>query len=107
MRVLLDHCAPSKLRGVLAPREVVTALERGWEELRDGPLLRAAAAEFDAVVTLDGSMPFQNNVRDLDLAVLVIKTFDPTGMNLWLHAEEIGVAVENAPKGEFTILRLH
>ena len=74
MRVLLDENLDWRLRrGFDAAHEVETVQYRGWRGKKNGDLLKAAAAEFDAFVTLDSNLEHQQNVGSLDLAVVVIR----------------------------------
>ena len=50
MRVLFDHGTPVPLRRALTRHIVSTAYEIGWAELDNGELLKAAEAQFDALV---------------------------------------------------------
>lgn len=57
MRVLLDENIDRRLKPLFDPAfQVVTVLERGWDGLRNGELLRAARAEFDALLTMDRNL---------------------------------------------------
>ena len=47
MRVLFDECVPRALRNDLPGHEVKTVAELGWAGVKNGELLRRAAAEFD------------------------------------------------------------
>lgn len=74
MRVLLDENVDRLLKGLFAPEfEVVTAQERGWQGKVNGELLRAAQREFDALVTMDRNLEHQQNLRALDLGVVVLR----------------------------------
>ncbi|MBV5333386.1 hypothetical protein JZU54_07635, partial [bacterium] len=54
MKILFDQGTPVPLRRFLASHEVVTAFDRGWGELQNGDLLRAAEADgFAAIITTD------------------------------------------------------
>ena len=76
MRVLLDENVPRKLKHRLAPEhDAVTVPERGWAGLVNGALLRAANAEFDAFVTLDRGIEYQQDLSGLRLRVVVIRAF--------------------------------
>jgi hypothetical protein len=58
---------------LLTGHKVQTVQEAGWSSLSNGKLLRAASdAGFEALVTLDQSIPFQQNVALLPLGVVVI-----------------------------------
>jgi len=51
---------------------VVTVSERGWSGKRNGELLQAANGEFDALVTMDQGIPFQQNIRSYTVGVVVV-----------------------------------
>ena len=73
MRVLLDGHVDRRLKRSFGPEhEVVTVREHGWSGKTNGDLLRAAAAEFDVMVTLDTNMQHQQNLPAYDLAVVLI-----------------------------------
>lgn len=44
----------------------------GWKEVRNGGLLKLAAAEYDVFITNDASIPYQQHIRDLGLCVIVL-----------------------------------
>ena len=44
----------------------------GWTRLSNGALLRQAAAEFQAVLTADQNIEFQQNLKTLPIAVVVL-----------------------------------
>ena len=44
----------------------------GWTSLGNGALLRQAAAEFHAVLTADQNIAFQQNLKTLPIAVVVL-----------------------------------
>ncbi len=75
MRILLDHNTPAPLRYWLAGHQVETAYERGWAELTNGELLRAAEeAGFDAMITTDQNIRYQQNLVERKLTIVVINT---------------------------------
>lgn len=51
-----------------------TTQYRGWQAYDSGALLRRADEVFDARVTLDGSIPFQQRLPGYALRVVVLKT---------------------------------
>ena len=57
MRILLDECLPRKLKSHLPGHSVMTVPEMGWAGTKDRLLLQLAAAEFDALVTVDRAFP--------------------------------------------------
>jgi hypothetical protein len=61
MRVLLDECVPRALRQELPGHEVKTVAEAGWAGLKNGELLKIAAAQFDVLLTVDRSLEYPQN----------------------------------------------
>lgn len=73
MRVLLDECLPTPLKDELPGHDVRTAREAGLLGRKNGELLALASARFDVFVTSDRSLPSQQNLRDLSIAVVVLQ----------------------------------
>ena len=44
----------------------------GWEGVKNGELLARAAVEFDALVTVDKNLQYQQNINALPIAVIVL-----------------------------------
>ena len=72
MRLLLDESVPSRLRRALVGHEVRTVVEMGWSGVKNGELLALAATEFDAFITVDKNLPYQQNLAMLPVAVIVL-----------------------------------
>ena len=72
MRLPLDECVPARLRKSLPSHEVSTVGLEGWSGIKNGKLLALAAAGFDAFVTVDKNLPYQQNTASLPIAVLVL-----------------------------------
>ena len=73
MKLLLDECAPKRLKNDFPGYETLTVDEVGFKGLKNGELLRAAAAEqFDVIITVDRRMPFQQNLSQFNLALIVL-----------------------------------
>ena len=74
MRLLLDECVPKRLNGYLTGHDVRHVVEMGWSSKRNGELLKLMAAErFEALLTVDQNIEFQQNVRDSGIGVLVVR----------------------------------
>lgn len=73
MRILLDECVDWRLAREIAGHEVKTARQMEWRAIRNGELLALASQEFDAFVTVDRNLAFQQNVSGLGLAVIVLR----------------------------------
>ena len=73
MRLLLDECVPRRLKGDLVGHDVWTVIEMGWSSKRNGELLELMLAEnFEALLTVDQNLQFQQNVRQSGIAVVVV-----------------------------------
>jgi hypothetical protein len=72
MRLLLDESVPRRFGQSLLGHDVRTVLEAGWSGLKNGKLLALAATEFDAFITVDKNLPFQQNLATIPIAILVL-----------------------------------
>jgi hypothetical protein len=48
----------------------IEVAQRRWSDLEDGPLLAAAEIAFDAFVTMDQNLRFQQNLRGCALRII-------------------------------------
>jgi hypothetical protein len=74
MRILFDQGTPAPLRHALADHSVSTAFEMGWTQLNNGALLRAAESQFDAFITTDRNLRYQQNIVGYRLSILILPT---------------------------------
>jgi len=72
MKLLLDECAPKRLKNDFPGHEIRTVEDVGLKGLKNGELLRAAAEEFDVLITVDRRMQFQQNLLEFDLTLVVL-----------------------------------
>lgn len=106
MRVLLDEDLPLALSRHLAPHEATHVSERGWKGLTNGELLRAAVkAGFDALLTGDTHLPFQQDLRQHDISVVEIRAGRLVLARLVPLVPLIVRALEDAPRRALTIVR--
>ena len=49
-------------------------VEMGWSGVKNGKLLALASASFEAFVTVDRNMPFQQNLSTLPVALVVLES---------------------------------
>jgi hypothetical protein len=104
MRVLLDECLPRKLGRELLDHEVSTVQREGWAGLRNGNLLRVASCRFDVFLTVDRNIPFQQNVKTFDIAVVVIKTRGIRLRDLRPLMAEVRDALARSRPGQLTLV---
>jgi hypothetical protein len=72
MRLLFDESVPSRLRRSLTDHTVRTVVETGWSGVKNGKLLTLTGTEFDAFITVDKNLPFQQNLSTLPIALVVL-----------------------------------
>jgi len=88
------------IRAFLEGHIVRTAAHQGWDKLKNGELLNAAAeAGFDILLTTDRNMRYQQNLADRRIAIVVL------GQQQWPrlrpHIERVIEAVNAAAPGSF------
>ena len=103
MNVLLDACVPRPLRRFLPGHTVCVAQEMGWGQLKNGVLLKEAELRFDAFITSDQNLKYQQKVDGRKLAVLVLPTNDWAAIRL--RAGEIAAKVADLKPGDFVELK--
>ncbi|MBL8187013.1 MAG: hypothetical protein JNK38_03345 [Acidobacteria bacterium] len=75
MKLLFDQGTPVPLRKYLLSHTVVTAYEQGWNDIRNGDLLqRAETADFDAIITTDQNIRYQQNLTGRKISIVVLLT---------------------------------
>ena len=75
MKILFDQGTPVPLRNYLPNHSVETVYERGWNNLKNGALLTCSEAEgFDALITTDQNLRYQQNLSGRKIGVLVLLT---------------------------------
>ena len=75
MKILFDQNVPRNLARHLAGHQVTRSAELGWEELKNGALLKMAEENgFDLMITADRNLAYQQNLKDRRLAILVLPT---------------------------------
>lgn len=73
MKLLLDENLPHALRRELTGHECFTVSYMGWAGIENGALLaRAADAQFDALITKDTKLQYQQNLAALPVAIVVL-----------------------------------
>ena len=102
MRILFDQGTPAPLRHALAGQTISTAYEMGWAKLENGDLLSAAEASFDAFITTDQNLRYQQNLAGRRLAILVLPT--TSWPMIQLHLPKVAVAVNTLRLGDFVEL---
>jgi predicted nuclease of predicted toxin-antitoxin system len=100
LRILFDQNVPRALGRHLGPHQITRSAERGWQELRNGDLLKAAEEDgFELLLTCDRNLEHQQRVVGRGVAIIALST------NNWplirIHAEEVAKVVESARPGTY------
>jgi len=102
MRILFDQGTPVPLRQLLSGHTVSTAYEMGWSELANGDLLEAAEDDFDALVTTDQNLRYQQDLTGRRLAILVLPTTN--WPKIRAHEQQVVAAINALHPGEIVEL---
>lgn len=75
MHVLLDECLPARFARELTGHEVKTVPQAGWAGIKNGRLLNliAESGRFEAFVTVDKNLRYQQNLRGIPFGIAVLR----------------------------------
>lgn len=104
MRVLLDGNLPRAFATLLPGHRVQSVHQRRWSDLDDGPLLAAAETAFDAFVTMDQNLRFQQNLRGRKLRIVIVRAVRNTLPILAPVAPGVLTALGEMAPGELRIV---
>ena len=97
MRVLLDENVDRLLKPLFETSfDVKTVRGQGWTGTQNGELLKAAEEAIDVLVTMDRNMPYQQNLKVLDLAVVVIRARSNAYIDVAPQMPKVNRAIQEA-----------
>jgi Domain of unknown function (DUF5615) len=99
VRILLDECVDWRLAHDITGHDVKTARQMGWTTIKNGELLALAAGKFDAFVTVDRNLSFQQNLPSYPIAVIVLRAKTNRLVDLKPLAPKLAAAIESARHG--------
>ena len=102
MRVLLDECVDSRLPRELTGHEVTTVTEAGWAGTGNGELLALAEKRFDAFLTVDRNLSFQQPLPNFSIAVVVLRAPSNRLRDLLPLVPDMLAALSAAKHGDVT-----
>ncbi len=77
MRLLLDENLPKRLKQDFEEHEIYTAADKGWTGISNGKLLGLLTEnKFDALLTFDKNLQYQQNFTKYTIAVIVLNAPD-------------------------------
>jgi predicted nuclease of predicted toxin-antitoxin system len=79
MRLLLDENLPNRLKEDFPEHEIFTVRDKGWNGIKNGALLKLMLEEnFDALLTFDKNLRYQQNFTKYFIAVFVLTASNNT-----------------------------
>jgi predicted nuclease of predicted toxin-antitoxin system len=105
MRLLLDECVPARLKRALPTHHVSTVPQEGWSGVKNGKLLALAATAFDAFITVDKNLPYQQNTSTLPVSVFVLDAISNELPYLLPLVPNLEAALSNHIPGSYVLLR--
>ncbi len=100
--MILDECLPKRLARHLDGYDVATVVEAGFSGLSNGRLLEAIQDEFDAFLTIDSNLEYQQTLRGRPIRIVVIRSVSNRLDDLIPLAPGIIESLEEAREGEIT-----
>ena len=100
--MLLDECVDRRLAADIQGHDVKTVPEAGWAALKNGDLLSRAQHEFDALVTTDRNLPFQQDLSRFSIVVVVLRAPSNRIGDLRRLIPQLLAALPVAKRGEVT-----
>ena len=105
MKILVDQGTPVPLRSDLTGHQIETAAVRGWSELSNGDLLNQAESEgFEAMVTTDQNLHYQQNLSSRTIAILVLTS--TSWPRIQSKVSEVKAAVDSLQPGDYVEVRI-
>ncbi|MBA3440239.1 MAG: hypothetical protein H0T92_10270 [Pyrinomonadaceae bacterium] len=100
-KILLDHCLDWRLERYLPGHKVVTALDMGWDKVKNGALLSLAEGEsFEVFITADQNLQYQQNLSGRTISIIVLVTQRNVLASLIPLAPKVLLTLETIQPGE-------
>jgi predicted nuclease of predicted toxin-antitoxin system len=103
MKVLIDECCHKKLKSLLTVPDIEckTVREIGYAGKKNGELIALIDGIYDVLVTLDGSIKDQQNIKGKRLSILRIRAKSSDISSITPFIPEIIAALRVIKPGEF------
>ena len=102
MKLLLDECVDRRHAALLTGHDVDSVQDVGWRSIKNGELLRLAERLYDAFVTVDRNLAFQQPIARFNLAIIVMRAKSNDVDELKLLVPNLLAALPSAPRGKIT-----
>jgi len=99
MRLLLDENLPKRLKQDFLEHEIYTVADKGWIGISNGRLLALLVDNnFDALLTFDKNLQYQQNFTKYTIAVIVLHASDNSYITLKELVNKIKDVLDNELK---------
>jgi predicted nuclease of predicted toxin-antitoxin system len=107
MKLLLDECIPRKFRSYLPGHDCRTVPEVGFGGKKNGELLALAEeAGFNAFLTLDRGIEYQQNLHPRKIAVVLIRSKSSRLADLLPQVPDLLRLIESLEPGQLVRVSL-
>ncbi|MCY3724225.1 hypothetical protein F4X88_12095 [Candidatus Poribacteria bacterium] len=79
---------------------------RGWQGKENGELLRIAANEFDAFITMDRGIPHQQNLGEINIGIILLEAKSNRFEDLAPLISEVNAVLKTLKNGQIVHVRL-
>ena len=105
MRVLLDACIPERFARFVPGHDVTTMRSFfGTTDVDDGPVLDRITDMFDAFITVDKNLRFQQNLRGRPFRIVLLRTHSNAIENLVPLVPQRLVALSQMQPGDLRVV---
>jgi hypothetical protein len=101
VRILLE-CVDRRLAREIIGHEVTTVPDAGWASAKNGDLLALAQKNFDAFVTVDRNLSFQQRLPNFSIAVVILRARTNRLVDLRPLIPKLLEVLSTAKRGEVT-----
>lgn len=105
MRILLDACVPERLGAFLTGHEVQPVrVAFGTTDVDDGPVVERAVAQFDAFVTVDKNLRFQQNLGGRPVRIILLRAHSNALEHLVPLVPALLATLEDMTSGDLRVI---
>jgi hypothetical protein len=106
LNLLLDECIDRRFGRLLTWHDVSTVPGMGWAGVQNGELMRLAEQRFDAFITVDRNLSYQQDLSNFSIAVIVLRARSNRLVDLQPFAAKVLAELPNLRTGEVTVITL-
>ena len=106
MKLLLDECIDRRFGRLLTWHDVSTVPQMGWAGIANGELMRLAEGGFDAFITVDRNLSYQQDLSSFSIVVIVLRARSNRLIDLQPFAAQVLAELPTAEAGKPTIITL-